>query len=634
MLKLLMSAFRRIVTAVTNPFRMLLVRVQRMFNINVITAKLVRPLTKKVKELITLRPQSREDYYVIGKWWVYKKVFLTLLLAACAGVFIYFSMFAPKLPAAATAASVETTVYYDYSDMDLRDFTGVANIRAGDGQVVYTGVIDKGACTGTGTLWDRKGRLEYRGGFEQNQFAGRGTYYYPDGKKKYEGEWAQNLYQGAGILYAEDGETPIYSGSFANGLYEGQGTAWTPSGVLLYEGNFSAGKYHGQGVSYYPDGTVRYKGEFLAGFPQGKGELYSETGKLLYTGDVYAGQINYRALVNYSFAEVKEAFTEAPRVFYSDTDSAFLFEQAGVVVTVDCRVKLDVWERPAEDRDYGAYYYMPDQSGQGSGEAGSIPASPPSSSAPSSGGTPPSGSLPQGPYLSPESGGAQTVGTGRGSAPVRARALARTAPGRGEVPWVTPVEWYVAGTGPSGDSSSGGSQSSAGGTTQPDPAPSEPQIREDGGTTSSGSQTPQVPQASGKTYPDFVEKDQKLYFEIDAGVWQSEEELEAEKVRVKKVTVYTGELPELPAGAVEFEDNAPPGLEDCVAIDLLRQRIPTAFSQIQFEADRQNRLFVRLWNINFAGKIDQRAFLSGDLTYRLAYQNKSDQTPLYFSVER
>ena len=167
MLKLLLSAFRRIVTAVTNPFRMLIVRIQRMFNINVITAKLVRPLTKKVKALITLRPQTREDYFVIGRWWIYKKLFLTLLLALCAGVFIYFTMFAPKLPAAmATAASVETDVYFNYDDMKLREFTGVANIRAADGSVVYTGDVDKGVCTGNGTLRDRKGRLEYRGGFE------------------------------------------------------------------------------------------------------------------------------------------------------------------------------------------------------------------------------------------------------------------------------------------------------------------------------------------------------------------------------------------------------------------------------------------------------------------------------------
>ena len=85
MFKLLTSALRRVMTAVSNPFRMLVVRGQRLFNINIITSKLVRPLTKKVREFVTLRPQSRKDYMVIGRWWVYKKLFLTALLALCAG---------------------------------------------------------------------------------------------------------------------------------------------------------------------------------------------------------------------------------------------------------------------------------------------------------------------------------------------------------------------------------------------------------------------------------------------------------------------------------------------------------------------------------------------------------------------
>ncbi|WP_101552339.1 MORN repeat-containing protein [Anaerotruncus massiliensis (ex Togo et al. 2019)] len=655
MLKLLLSAFRRIVTAVTNPFRMLIVRIQRMFNINVITAKLVRPLTKKVKALITLRPQTREDYFVIGRWWIYKKLFLTLLLALCAGVFIYFTMFAPKLPAAmATAASVETDVYFNYDDMKLREFTGVANIRAADGSVVYTGDVDKGVCTGNGTLRDRKGRLEYRGGFEQNQFSGQGIYYYPDGKKKYEGQWAKNLYQGEGVLYAEDGVTQLYAGQFANGLYEGEGKAWSASGVLLYEGGFSGGRYHGQGVSYYPDGTAKYKGEFLKGLPQGKGELYSETGKRLYTGDVYQGKINYRALTDYNFAEIKAAFAETPRVFYTDTDSAFLFEQAGVVVTTDCRVRVDTWVRPAEQRDGGAYYYMPGQYGEASsGELyESDGTSPPDDSSGWWAAPDASSQAEEEPpaleSLLPPEGGEQLAALP--AAPEAARLTALrvfpAGPPATQVllspvgsPLARQMSWYVAedneGTyaPPSTDGSSASSDGASSGGASSESAPgsgsSGPELHEDAGTAASSAPEPQA-----SPYPDFVEKAQTLYFEIDTNVWQAEDTLDAEKVRVRKVTVYTGDIPAPPEGAVEYEDDSPVGLEDCVAIDLLRQKLPTSFPQIRFEADRQNRLFVRLWNLDFASRIDRRAYLSGDLTYRYAYQDPDDETPLYFSVER
>ena len=80
MFKLLASIFKRVVTAVTNPFRMLVVRIQRMFNVNILTAKLIPPLTKKVKSLVTLKPQSPRDYFSVGRYWVYKKLFLFLIL--------------------------------------------------------------------------------------------------------------------------------------------------------------------------------------------------------------------------------------------------------------------------------------------------------------------------------------------------------------------------------------------------------------------------------------------------------------------------------------------------------------------------------------------------------------------------
>ena len=126
MFKLLKSALKRLTTAVTSPFRMIIVRIQRMFNFNVITAKLITPLTRQVKSLITLRPQSRDDYYVIGRWWVYKKLFMTLVLVICAGILIYFTMFAPKLPSAPSQArAVATDVTFDYDDMKLRAFSGM-----------------------------------------------------------------------------------------------------------------------------------------------------------------------------------------------------------------------------------------------------------------------------------------------------------------------------------------------------------------------------------------------------------------------------------------------------------------------------------------------------------------------------
>ena len=38
----------------------------------------------------------------------------------------------------------------------------------------------------------------------------------------------------------------------------------------------------------------------------------------------------------------------------------FLYEEAGVVVTMDCRVRVDAWHNEAaEEDDAGQFYYMP-----------------------------------------------------------------------------------------------------------------------------------------------------------------------------------------------------------------------------------------------------------------------------------
>ena len=145
----------RLVTAVTSPFRMLIVRIQRLFNINVLTAKLIPLLTSKIRSLITLRPQSEKDYFSVGRYWVYKKLLLTAVLVVCAGVFIFFTMFAAPVTTTAQPEQVLTTVAFDYDDMSLAEYSGTANILAADGQIVYTGDVTAGVCTGAGTLWDQ-----------------------------------------------------------------------------------------------------------------------------------------------------------------------------------------------------------------------------------------------------------------------------------------------------------------------------------------------------------------------------------------------------------------------------------------------------------------------------------------------
>lgn len=699
MFKILASAFSRLIAAVTSPFRMLIIRIQKLFNINLITAKLITPLTKKVRSLITLKPQTRDDYFVVGKWWIYKKLFLTIILVLCAGIFIYFTMFAGKLPdAMPTAASVVTDVEFRFDDMELKDFSGVARILAADGQTVYVGDIDKGVVKGAGSLWNRDGKLLYKGSFDQNAYSGKGIRYYASNLKEYEGDWANNLYNGTGKYYGE-GEVLLYDGGFKDGEREGLGKSYSAQGVLLYEGEFYRNMRHGKGTAYYGDGTLQYSGDFYNNQPQGRGSLYSPSGNLLYTGDMYGGQVNYRSLLYSTFADVQASFTETPRVFYTDTDCVFVYEQMGVIITADCRVRVSTWEKNPTVEDDSNFYmpgdyatspgsYIPapeddSQVGQETIDQSSAYNIPPEPAYPDfSGGQSQSGNEQSGNQQSsqPETPGGnagtyQPLSVGR----LRLNQATKTMTSSG-LPSVTPVDWYVTqdsqnpnlGDGQEepkpGQDTSGSSgqiqvqipsQNPSGSETPSTQTPATStqetpfQVLEEDGYDASGQQSQsggivirQDPTTGSQNViqnpsglPDFVERNHTVYYEIDTNIWQPEDALDADKVQVKKVTVFSSELAAVPVDALKFEDIAPPFIEDCVAIDFIRQRLPTAFHHVLFEANKQNRLFVKINSINYASKIDRQAYQLGELTYRYAYYTADstaggESKPLYFSVER
>lgn len=117
-------------------------------------------------------------------------------------------------------------------------------------------------------------------------------------------------------------------------------------------------------------------------------------------------------------------------------------------------------------------------------------------------------------------------------------------------------------------------------------------------------------------------------------MWQTEGELDKTKVLVSSVTVANGDEPALSQDLSGYNDNAAPELQECVAIDLLRQSAPTAFSNVTFEMDRQNTFFVQVTGINYASSILRTAYLDGTLIYRCCYQLDDDQQMMYYTISK
>lgn len=593
-LKLLLSAMKRIVTAVSMPFRLLIVQVQKLFNINIITAKLIQPLTSNVRKVLNLKPTSDKEYYKVGKFLIYKKLLTALIFAICAGVFIYFNNIAPVQEAApvTTVTEIKTNIYFKYDDIAIKDFSGMANITDYLGNVIYTGEIDAGVCKGFGYVYNADGELLYEGSLDKNKYNGNGTSYYSDGTVCYTGEFTENLYSGAGKLYRADGSL-LYDGMFKDGQYSGEGKIYFENNALQYEGQFSANNSHGIGKLYYPTGAPKYSGEFVSGQMQGVGTLYDQSGKELYTGPMYNDEINYKSLLNASLSAVEDAFTETPVIYYLDNGSAcFQFPLAGVVVTADCRVRVHEWDTAWGDNDTSSaenYYYMP---------------------------------------------GAGNVDTWQMPSLAFVRPLAS----------IRPVSWQVvdgSGNSTSNSGSTGAgrnSQSSKqsnwqyGGSTSQSSSAQEYNAPDSGQDNMYAQEFYQSQPESDLSKPNFIQREKAIYFEIDTDIWQIESELEKEKVLIKKVTVMgAGKVPE-GKDVIKLDEDLPPSIEDCVAIETLRQDKPSAFEDVIYQVNRQNKLVRNVWSISHASGVTRDSYLTENIIYRFCYDEQSGESA-YYSIE-
>ena len=546
MTKLLAVMLRRLTTAITAPFRIFMMKGRRLFNFNMLSAKLVRPLTKHIRSLFKLKPSKRSDYFIFGRFMVYKKLVALIVLAVCAAVFIYFQIFAAPVHAAAPPSVEEIHIeeYFMFNDPDLRDFTGLAFVKSFYGYIVYAGEIERGVASGEGFLYKPEwgGLLLYEGEFENNKYNGSGILYFRNGLIQYRGEFRDNLFHGEGELFAENGRL-IYIGQFVEGLFEGRGRLFN-NDSLLYEGDFVAGLPHGRGTWFRPNGFIRYTGEFHEGVPHGVGTLYDEDGREIYTGSMFRGRINFRSMLGSSLEEIDELFADAPILFYSEESYAsFFFERAGVLITTTSFVQVYEWEREWD------FFFV----------------------------------------------GYSDI----------------------EVP----------GDRPNGD----------------------------------------------RGLPDFVNQERRLYFEIDRGVWQSEERLDRSRIFVRRITVLGAIHPDtdtlmLPMGYIHpnkdeasitllptVPDNAiniltggnppPPILEDAVMINHIRNRgypgISRGFDHISFLIDQQNRTFQRVWRIEHLAPVYQHIYeVSDRFRYRFYFpffmmdpEAGEVSHPVYFSIE-
>lgn len=351
----------------------------------------MKKLLQKLWKTIVAYPTSWNDYVPVGRWLIYKKLLILLVVIILSAGFVVIFLFCFRQPAS-------TIPVFHESDEKLRVYSGQAIVLMDhSNQKIYTGQIAAGKYSGNGQLYSPSdGLLIYSGDFSEEKYSGQGNLYsgkqllyegsflngyyngngilYSGSDVLYSGQFANGFYDGTGTLY--DGKNTLYSGQFSNGIYSGKGTLYQ-SGVKLYEGGFDNGLYSGQGFLYAkgklvytgsfvqgkkdgqgvqtsPDGTKIYEGSFHNDFYDGQGKLYSSSGtrlqfsgnfiqgkpgpsgslydahgQLLYTGAIYEGSVDYLSLLGIPVSALQAEVKEVPLIYYGSGYVGFLYQQLG-----------------------------------------------------------------------------------------------------------------------------------------------------------------------------------------------------------------------------------------------------------------------------------------------------------------
>lgn len=558
LLKLLTAVVSRLKALTLNPSRNFLRNLQMMVNTNVIANKILKPITKKFRELFHIKPKSEDDYYSVGRLLIAKQLVAATIVVCCIAVFVYFNYIAePIEQAVTTTTGIISSVYYDYDDLELTEYTGKANIRAANDSVVYTGDIKSGVCEGTGILYNQSGVLVYEGNFSNNSFNGHGKSYAQDGSVRYEGEYVDNLYEGKGTLYYPSGQIQ-YTGEFAGGFYSGSGFLYAETGELIYEGSFQNGLYHGDGVLYYEDGDRKYEGQFVMGQPQGTGTLYTGAGRPYYTGIVADGDIAYESLISLSLQEIGEMFYESPTVYYTLDSTCYVYEAAQIALELDCVVRIitnEILEEDSSGTNEGNGWYLPEDAGD-----------------------------------------AVILDTSQSSET---------------------------------DSSSKTDDSTTEDTNNQGNSENEALIASLNQLVDKINAAQE--QAVDEDMPtEFITEEQKIYYYVNNSEWVAEADMDMGSVKVDGVIVFKADLKSPFKEETEYiAANGITELMDCIAIQKIRKRTPTAFSNITFEEINRNYRYTYVKNINYAQAIYEELIDTEDFSYQLCYQ-VDDAGKLYY----
>ncbi len=266
--------------------------------------KRIKEVKKKLFEphdMLEQEATSKNDYYKIAWLYIYKRLFMVLLilLIVAATVLIYL------IP---NYLFREEKLYTN--SQQLRSVTGKAQIYVKEDpkdQLLYAGMVEDGIYNGRGKLY-KNGQLLYEGEFKEGDYSGVGQLF-KGGQVVYRGNFDNSRMNGQGTQFYRNGN-PMYIGEYRNGKFSGSGKCFDKAGLLQYEGEFYMGSRHGEGKLFSASGSLVYEGSFAKDRFNGFGITYGSKGEITYKGYFKDNLPIYEEFVGLPESRLKELLGE------------------------------------------------------------------------------------------------------------------------------------------------------------------------------------------------------------------------------------------------------------------------------------------------------------------------------------
>lgn len=135
------------------------------------------------------------------------------------------------------------------------------------------------------------GNVEYTGKIDKGVETGKWEYLYIDGGVRYYGEYKNGKEEGIWILNYESGKVNTIS-NYRNGLLDGSVVSYYESGATHDSSQFVMGRLQGSYVSYYESGKTMTTGNHKRDFQSGEWVSYYENGNISLKNAFEDGQIS------------------------------------------------------------------------------------------------------------------------------------------------------------------------------------------------------------------------------------------------------------------------------------------------------------------------------------------------------